>query len=288
MAEDLIKNLFQKIKGNPFYKVSASGNDFIVYLNFDGKISLEEGQVLAQRLCRPKFSVFADGFIMIEKPAHPQAMFSWKFYNSDGSIAEMCGNGARSVARLLYELSLVKEPFYLETLAGIIYAEVNGKRVKVSLGKPSNLKLDITLRTDYDWVMGHFVNTGVPHIVLFWEDIESAPVEKIGPKIRYHELFKPAGTNVNFIELINTDGEKYLKIRTYERGVEGETLACGTGAAASAYIAYKLGLIKPPVKLYTKGGEILSVDITPQEEVVYLEGDTGFLFQFYIYEDALY
>lgn len=282
-----IGSLFEKVKSDKFYKVSASGNDFIVFLDLDSKITLEEGAILARQLCRAKFSISADGFIIITRPSQTQAKFAWNFYNSDGSIAEMCGNGARAVARLLAELGMISEPFFLETLAGLIYAEVKGKRVKVSLGKPKDTKLSFTLRTEYDWYLAHYVNTGVPHVVLFWENVDSAPVEKVGPKIRFHEEFQPAGTNVNFVELISIKGGALLKIRTYERGVEGETFACGTGASAAAYIAYKLGLVLPPVNLVTKGGEILTVYISSEDETIYLEGDTRFLCEFKVFEDAL-
>ncbi|MCS7199376.1 MAG: diaminopimelate epimerase [Caldimicrobium sp.] len=278
--------LWNKIKDDHFYKVSASGNDFIVYLNLEEKITLSEGKYLAQKLCRPKFSLSADGFILIEPAKRREAHVAWRFYNADGSSAEMCGNGARAVARLLNYLGLVPNPFYLETLAGIIYAEVIGNRVKITLSNPKDLALNLTIRTDYDWYLAHFVNTGVPHVVLFWDKVEEAPVDKIGPKIRYHEDFKPAGTNVNFAEIFTQDGEKMLKVRTYERGVEGETLACGTGASACAYIAYKLDLLKPPIKVLTKGGEILEIDIDQEREIIYLEGETLLLCKMHVFEDA--
>jgi diaminopimelate epimerase len=284
--DENLDHLFQKIKDQTFYKLSASGNDFIIFLNFEGKITLEEGKILAKKLCRPKFSISADGLILLEKPSISSASFSWKFFNSDGSEAEMCGNGARCVARLVEDLGLFKSPFYFETKAGLIYAEVKGERVKVALTSPIDLKLNLVIRTDYDWFMAHFVNTGVPHVVIFWDDIESAPVEKIGPKIRYHEIFKPAGTNVNFVELVEGD-KKYLKIRTYERGVEAETLACGTGASASAYVSYKLGLVDKKVDLLTKSGEILTVYIEDEGNKIYLEGDTRFVFEGRIKKEAI-
>jgi diaminopimelate epimerase len=284
--DENLDHLFKKIKDQTFYKLSASGNDFIIFLNFEGKITLEEGKILAKKLCRPKFSISADGLILLEKPDTSSASFSWKFFNSDGSEAEMCGNGARCVARLVEDLGLFKSPFYFETKAGLIYAEVKGERVKVALTSPRDLKLNLVIRTDYDWFMAHFVNTGVPHVVIFWDNIESAPVEKIGPKIRYHEMFKPAGTNVNFIELIEGD-KKYLKMRTYERGVEAETLACGTGASAAAYISYKLGLVDKKVDLLTKSGEILTVYIEDKENKIYLEGDTRFIFEGKIKKEAI-
>lgn len=280
-------NLYEKLKDRPFYKVCASGNDFVVILNYDQAITPDEAKILASKLCRAKFSISADGFILIERPTQERAHVAWRFYNADGSEAEMCGNGARAVARLLSELELVPNPFYLQTLAGLIYAEIRGNRVKVALTKPKDLKLNITLRTEYDWYLAHFVNTGVPHVVLFWEKIEEAPLEKLGPKIRYHELFSPAGTNVNFVELICEDNQKYLKIRTYERGVEGETLACGTGASASAYVAYKLNLVEPPVRVLTRGGEYLEIDIDKESEQIYLEGEARIIFQGKIYPDAL-
>ena len=284
--DENLDHLFQKIKDQTFYKLSASGNDFIIFLNFEGKITLEEGKILAKKLCRPKFSISADGLILLEKPSTSSASFSWKFFNSDGSEAEMCGNGARCVARLVEDLGLFKSPFYFETKAGLIYAEVKGERVKVALTSPIDLKLNLVIRTDYDWFMAHFVNTGVPHVVIFWDNIESAPVEKIGPKIRYHEIFKPAGTNVNFVELVEGD-KKYLKIRTYERGVEAETLACGTGASASAYVSYKLGLVDKKVDLLTKSGEILTVYIEDEGNKIYLEGDTRFVFEGRIKKEAI-
>jgi len=285
MIENL-QQLYEKLKDKTFYKVSASGNDFIILLNFDNSISLEEGRVLAQRLCRPKFSVSADGFILLENPDDSKAQVKWIFFNSDGSLAEMCGNGARAVGRLLSELKLLYPSFFLETLAGLIHIEVKGKRVKVSLGKARDLKLNLTLKSDYDLYLIHFVNTGVPHAVIFWEEVDFAPVEKIGPLIRYHEAFKPSGTNVNFVEIVNTGEKSFLKIRTYERGVEGETLACGTGATASAYITYKLGLMQFPIEVLTRGGEILIIDMD-KDETLYLEGDTKYLFEFKIFEDAL-
>lgn len=279
--------LYRKIKEENFFKVCASGNDFIVLLNLEKRVTPEEGKVLSQKLCRSKFSLSADGFIMVETPNNSQAHVAWRFYNSDGSVAEMCGNGARACAKLLYKLNLVPQSFYLETLAGLIFCEVKGDRVKVALGKPRDLNLNLALKTDHDIYLVHFVNSGVPHVVLFWEDIETAPVEKIAPKIRYHEMFKPAGTNVNFVEIFRKDGKTYLKVRTYERGVEGETLACGTGASASAYIASKLGLINFPVEVHTKGGEVLTIEYNPEREILFLEGEALLIGKIQIFEDAL-
>jgi len=279
--------LISKLKDKIFYKLSASGNDFIFLLNLDREIDADtEGPTLAKALCRPKFSVSADGFILVEKASSPEANFSWRFFNSDGSEAEMCGNGARCFARLLYELGLCDKIMSFQTKAGIIKAEVKGKRVKVKLTTPKDLKLNLAVKTEHDIYLAHFVNTGVPHLVLFWEDVSQAPVEKLGGILRYHEMFAPAGTNVNFVELCKDEGQSYLKVRTYERGVEAETLACGTGASASAYIALKLGLISGEVPVLTKGGEWLTITLEGNE--LFLEGDTRYLFSFKIFEDALH
>ncbi len=285
MTEEL-RELYKKLKDKTFYKLSASGNDFIFLLNLAKEIDgVKEGPLLAKALCRPKFSVAADGFILVEPADGPQADFSWRFFNSDGSEAEMCGNGARCFARLLFELGLCDKTLSFQTKAGLIKAEVKGKRVKVKLTTPKDLKLNLTVKTEHDVYLAHFVNTGVPHLVLFWEDVSQAPVEKLGRVLRYHEMFAPAGTNVNFVELCKEDGKSYLKVRTYERGVEAETLACGTGASASAYVALKLGLVEGEVPVLTKGGEWLNV--TLEGEDLFLEGDTKYLFSFKIFEDAL-
>jgi len=285
MGEDNTINI-EKFKDLFFYKLCASGNDFIVIFNFDKKISPEEGRFLAKKLCRPKFSIEADGLILLEKPRNSKAKFAWRFFNADGSEAEMCGNGARCVSRLVVEKGLFESPFFFETKAGLIYAEVKDKRVKVALTPPKELCLNFIIRTDYDWLMAHFVKIGVPHVVIFWEDIDNAPVEELGKKIRYHEMFQPAGTNVNFVDIVQDGPKRYLKIRTYERGVEAETFSCGTGSASSAYIAYKLGLVKPLVEVLTKSGEILTIHIKEEKEI-YLEGDTYFIFEGKLNLDAL-
>jgi len=277
------KRIFNELQ---FFKLCASGNDFVIILDLENKFSESEGSFLAQKLCRSKFGIGADGLIFIKPPESEKASFKWMFFNSDGSQAEMCGNGARCVVRLVEELSLFKSPLYFQTLAGLIYAESKGTRVKVALTSPKDLKLNQVLRTEYDWFLIHFVNTGVPHVVIFWDDLDNAPVEKLGAKIRYHEAFSPEGTNVNFVSIVSKD---LIRVRTYERGVEAETLACGTGASASAYVSYKLGLIKTPVKVKTQGGEILTIYIETQnnQDKLFLEGETLFLFEGKIKPDVL-
>lgn len=262
-----------------FTKCQGAGNDFILIDNRDGKVQkkLQELGVdlptFVRKLCAFHTGVGADGLILIEEPDNPENDFKWQFFNADGSVAEMCGNGSRCAVRFAYEKGIVnKEHVKFETLAGVIEAWIkeNGKVVKVQLTKPFGLKLDFEIPLEGETLKGNFLNTGVPHVVVYTNNLKEFDVRKYGSAIRYHKMFAPAGTNVNFIEPIS-DNE--IAIRTYERGVEDETLACGTGSTASAIIAYLKGLVKEkPVKVHTKGGEILTIDFDEKLEKVTLEG----------------
>ncbi|OAQ21501.1 diaminopimelate epimerase [Thermosulfurimonas dismutans] len=265
-----------------FLKMQASGNDFILINNFAGRIAAHEGPELAWKLCRRRLSVGADGLILIEPPKKVGNAFAWRFYNADGSEAEMCGNGGRCAARFAVEEGLAKSPLVFETLAGEIRAEVSGSRVKVELTTPKDLKLGLELPLEEKSLEAHFVNTGVPHTVILVEDLEGVPVRELGRKIRYHEMFLPAGTNVNFVKV---EPEGRLSIRTYERGVEDETLACGTGASAAALIAERLGLVRSPVPVKTRGGEVLIIHL--EGERVSLEGEARKIYRGYLYPEAL-
>lgn len=243
----------------PFMKMTGSGNDFILVDNRDGIIKPGEGSIFAKRVCRRKLSVGADGLILIERD--DEVDFSWRFYNSDGSEAEMCGNGARCAARFAVLKGIVKSGFMtFRTLAGLIRAEVMGERVRVQIPRVHGLKLNIDLSLGGDRVARvHFVNSGVPHVV--WivdskDQLEKMDVLGLGRTIRFHEKFSPAGTNANFVWV---EGKQEVAIRTYERGVEDETLACGTGSIAAAAITTALGLTSPPVSVRTRGGEVLRV-----------------------------
>jgi len=170
--------------------------------------------------------VGADGLLILEKSK--LADVKMRIFNADGSEAQMCGNGARCVA-----LYTGKSKIKIETKAGIIESQVNKDSAKVKLTDPKDLKLDIPLTINYRTLRVNFINTGVPHTVIFVEGLDRIDVFNLGRQIRYHKRFAPAGTNVDFIEVIDKDS---IKIRTYERGVEDETLACGTGAVAAAVI----------------------------------------------------
>jgi len=260
------------VPGIPFSKLSGSGNDFILIDNRGGIVSTEDLPRLARSLCRRKFAVGADGLIAIEETE--TADFRWQFFNADGSCAEMCGNGGRCAARFAVVKGIAGVRHSFETLAGPIRAEVRDRRVKLELVPPTDLRLpvEIPLRTGVR--RGASVNTGVPHVVLSEEDLEAVDVKALGREIRSHSLFSPAGTNVNFI---SRTGESDIYARTYERGVEEETMACGTGAVASALIGACWWGLASPVQVRTTGGEILSVYFSRQGERfedVFLEGDT--------------
>lgn len=269
----------------PFWKMQGSGNDFILIDHRRAIIGEAERVPLVRRLCHPKFGVGADGLIFIEPSA--SAAFRWRFFNADGSEAEMCGNGGRCAARFAYLNQMAPAAMTFETLAGVIQAEVNGRRVKLGLGQPQYLQLDLTISLPDGDCQGHFINTGVPHVVVLVDDLESVPVVDWGRAIRYHELFQPAGTNVNFVRL---SGPQELQIRTYERGVEAETLACGTGAVAAALIAARHLGMPSPVAVRPRSGELLTIYYTPQGDdfaAVFLEGDAVVVFQGEVWLDEL-
>jgi len=268
----------------PFMKMSGSGNDFILIDHRAPFLEEDHLRDFIQKACRRRISVGADGLILIERSQ--QADFKWRYFNADGGEAEMCGNGGRCAARFAYLRGIAGPSLRFETLAGILSAQVDGKRVKLEMTKPFGLKLDETLLIDGKKQIFSSINTGVPHAVLFVEDLEGLDIVPIGKAIRFHSHFSPGGTNANFIRI---DKGSQLSIRTYERGVEDETLACGTGAVASALVAAFKGLVKSPVSIKTRGGEVLSVHFEIEgSEVkrVFFEGDVHIIYEAEMWEEA--
>jgi diaminopimelate epimerase len=268
----------------PFMKMSGSGNDFILIDHREPFLKEDRLKEFIRKVCRRRISVGADGLILIERSK--KADFKWRYYNADGSEAEMCGNGGRCAARFAYLKGITGPSLKFETLAGILSAQVDEKRVKLEMTKPFGLKLDETLLIDGKKQVFSSINTGVPHAVLFVEDLEGLDMVPIGKTIRFHSNFAPSGTNVNFIRL---EKGSQLSIRTYERGVEDETLACGTGAVASALIAAFKGLVKSPVSIKTRGGEVLTVyfEIEAREvKRVFFEGDVHIIYEAEMWEEA--
>ena len=268
-----------------FTKMSGTGNDFILIDHRTPFLAKEEMPAFARAVCERRISVGADGLILIENSEN--ADFRWQFLNADGSWAEMCGNGARCAARFAHDRGIAPARMRFETVAGIIEAEVTGQSVKLKMTAPTGLRLNEKLLVNGQEPVVHSLNTGVPHAVLFMEDITQAPVLDWGKLIRFHERFQPAGTNVNFVQQLGGNG---LIVRTYERGVEGETLACGTGAVAAAIIAGILGKVRPPVAVTTSGGEQLTIhfSLAGQEIAdVYLEGPANFIYEGRLHAEAI-
>lgn len=234
--------------------MQGSGNDFILIDNMRSILRGKNLKSLALQVCNRHYSVGADGFIVIVPSK--KADFKWRFFNSDGSEAEMCGNGSRCAARFAFLKKISKKELTFETRAGLIEAAVGRSTVNVQLTGADGMRMNVNVPLAKTTRTGHFINTGVPHLVYVSDRLSREDVHAVGRETRYHRLFKPAGANVNFIQV---SGRRRLHIRTYERGVEGETLACGTGAVAGALIAERLGLVSSPVQIVTKSGEKLTV-----------------------------
>lgn len=259
-------------KGIPFSKINGSGNDFLLIDNRQGIMRGADLPSFVGKVCDRSRSLGADGVIFIEKSR--RADFRWRFFNADGSRAEMCGNGGRCAARFAVERKIAGRVMGFETDAGLIRAEVSGRRVKLQMTPPRGLALSRSLTLGGKKIAYSFLDTGVPHAVLFVQDLEKIDLMGTGRGIRTHRVFAPRGTNVNFVRVGN--GE--VRIRTYERGVEGETLACGTGAVAAGILSAFHGHVRPPVRVRTRGGEVLTIHFDTEREgfgEVYLEGDTS-------------
>ena len=259
-----------------FFKMSGSGNDFIVIDNRSRIVDDLDLSKFIRTVCRRKMSVGADGMILIE-PSE-KADFSWRFYNSNGSRAEMCGNGARCAARFAYVNGIAGENLSFETDAGIVSGQVKADRAKMKMPDPADLRLDYSIELANGPVPVSSINTGVPHVVVMRDAIEDVDVFGLGREIRNHAAFAPAGTNVNFI---CRQGQGHLAIRTYERGVEDETLACGTGSIAGALVSALKFNWTSPINLVTRSGESLTIHFSADRGIfrgVYLEGDARIMY----------
>jgi len=262
-------------EGMEFYKMTGGGNDFILIDNCSGKIDVAALRPFIPRICRRKLSVGADGLIVLENS--DKANFRWHFFNADGSEAEMCGNGGRCAARLAHYLGIAPADLSFETAAGIIQAQVKGTVVKLTLPPPTDIRLGITLPIGEEEISVDFINTGVPHSVIFAPELTEVDVVGLGRQIRYHQAFQPAGTNVDFVRVENSA----VEIRTYERGVEDETLACGTGAVAAAVIAGLRGLVTSPTTVIPRSGEALTIYYKGEQKImeVSLEGEVRMIYR---------
>lgn len=255
----------------------ASGNDFIV-LGFASS-RVRELKDLAKKMCDRKYGIGADGLLVLKKTK--VADVRMRVFNTDGSEAEMCGNGARCVALWFRsKMGARSSNLKIETRAGIIGAEVSGNNARIRLTEPKGIKLDVPIQANGRTLRVHFINTGVPHAVIFVEGLNKIDVAGLGRQIRYHKRFSPKGTNVDFVEILS---EGSISLRTYERGVEDETLACGTGSVASALLyAMRYPLCAKPVLVHTKSKEILKVYFDRDGQNfrnVWLEGKTKIVYK---------
>jgi diaminopimelate epimerase len=268
----------------------ASGNDFVV---IDGRLPFTVYRLpkLAREMCERKYGIGADGLLVLEKSK--KADIRMRIFNADGSEAEMCGNGARCTA--LWAKSKISakggsasggknqksKTISIETKAGIIEAQVKKDNVRIKLTNPTDMKLNIPLEVNRHPLKVNYINTGVPHAVVFVEGLDALDVKTIGEALRHHAYFKPRGTNVNFVEVVD---DNFIRVRSYERGVEAETLACGTGSVASALItSYTLKSLAnvQAMAVLTQSKEILKVYFNRNNDDfsdVWLEGKARIVF----------
>jgi diaminopimelate epimerase len=259
-----------------FSKMNGAGNDFVLIDNRAGDLQLAADQIM--KICDRHRGVGADGVLVLERATNG-ADFRMRYYNADGGEAEMCGNGARCFARYASRVAGPKEELSFETPAGVIGATLQGELVRLEMSEPKDLQLGITIPLPDRQVAAHFVNSGVPHVVVPVDDLESVDVRGLGSAIRHHDLFAPKGANANFLK---ERGERQIAIRTYERGVEDETLACGTGVVASALIFAALKNVSGPIGVLVRGGNELQVGFDrsgDQFKNVTLTGPADFVFE---------
>ena len=273
------------LAGLKICKMTGTGNDFILVDNREANIPEKIMPLMAKGLCRRRRSAGADGLAILEPtdrvdPKYGKVDFKWYFWNADGSSAEMCGNGSRCAARFANDVGLAGKTMVFDTIAGPIRAEVlEGGISKLEMTKPFGFEADIDLEAAGQKLRLDFVNTGVPHALAEVGDIENAPIVELGRAIRYHDYFQPAGTNANLFQV----KDSVVCLRTYERGVEDETLACGTGVVAAALVIGGRGLLKPPITVEVRSRERLTVHFTPGKKGefgdVFLEGPASYVYR---------
>jgi diaminopimelate epimerase len=259
-----------------FTKMNGAGNDFVMIDNRAGDVRLQPEQIV--RICDRHRGVGADGILLLEKGSNG-ADFRMRYYNRDGGEAEMCGNGARCFARFAKKVAGAPEKISFQTPAGLIGARLHGDLVTLNMSDPTDLQLNLRLQIDGEDAVVHYINSGVPHVVVPVARLDVVHVFTQGAAIRRHKKFSPQGANVNFIE---KRSPRAIAVRTYERGVEDETLACGTGVVASALIFAVTEEVDGPISVTVRSGSELSVDFKRagnQFRNVTLTGPAEFAFQ---------
>ena len=262
-----------------FTKAVASGNDFIIVDNREKRLRdrISDLGDFARFSSRRKYSVGADGLLVLEDSK--KVDFKMRIFNPDGSEVTMCANGARVSALYAYQKKWCGSSVKIETGAGIIEAEIKDGSIRIKMTPPRDIKLEQNIGIGKTIMNIHTVNTGVPHVIHFVENIENYSVKEMGKKIRYHRLFEPEGTNANFVKPID---KSTISVRTYERGVEDETYSCGTGVVASAIISHLVNGVEQPVNAITRSKDVLKVYFRKELNRfhdVYLEGEAHIVFE---------
>lgn len=244
-----------------FAKYTGAGNDFILIDNRSGLFRADSE--LIREMCARRTSIGSDGLILLEPSA--KADIRMRFFNSDGGEAEMCGNGARCLIAFAGRKGLDKTTITMETMERVLTARADGETISLEMGDVSETQLDMDIEIDGKTYRVHHTNSGVPHAVMFVENAEEVDVVSLGRKVRFHERFQPKGANANFVQVT---GKNTITARTYERGVEDETLACGTGCAACAVISNLVNGLTPPIHVRTRSGEVLTVDFKKERDAI--------------------
>lgn len=275
-----------KHDGLTFSKMAGGGNDFVVIDNRTAKIA--DASELTRRICTRALSVGADGLILVESSA--RATFRMRYYNSDGGLATFCGNGTRCAARFAFLNVIAGRKMTIETDAGIVGAEIGeGGQVTLSLPAPHSFRAQRPLAIGDQTVRGSSIMVGVPHYVLFLrENLWGQNIKPLGGTIRRHpDLVPDGGANANFVVVRD---EHAIEVRTYERGVENETYACGSGVVASAVTSALFGKVKSPVSVLTRSGITLEVSFTIRDgyaDDVKLKGDARLIYRATITPETL-
>ncbi|MFH1479306.1 MAG: diaminopimelate epimerase [Candidatus Omnitrophota bacterium] len=269
-----------KLKKIIFTKMVATGNDFIVIdQRKDLFIKEKDLSKAAAILCDRRNGIGGDGALILE--TSKKCDLKMRIFNADGTEAEMCGNGLRCASSYVFKnIKRSKNKLSVEALAGIYIAEaVSPDSIKIKMEDPKDARLGMLIKLSDRSIRVNYIDTGVPHTVIFVHGLKDIDVDMLGRGIRYHKKFKPRGTNVDFVEVVD---DKNIKMRTYERGVEGETPACGTGAVASAAVFSSiLKLSTKEIAVDTKGGVLRIYLERTKDKIkdVYLEGEVNSVFK---------
>lgn len=257
-----------------FSKYSGLGNDFI-FID-DRSLAFPIDQEIIQNMCHRKLGIGSDGLVLVQKSQKADILM--RIFNSDGNEAEMCGNALRCLYLFLEEIGFSSTSYLIETYERLLRISKEGDKVLCEMGEPKILKIDQKLSLGNQTFVGHFVNTGVPHFVIFVDDLKKVDVENLGRVLSFNPYFGLARSNINFVRICND----CLEIRTYERGVEEETLACGTGAAAAAVVAHLTHKIPSPIEVQTKLGSTLKFNfdmLGGNIQNINMIGDASYVFK---------